>query len=314
MWHLSPFPNVTPVTARQAADLFRSNDLIGIGMEANKVRQNLHPEGVVSYTVSGELDLANAADTENILERVRRMTAAGISSLVLTGDLRASANLKECWGLVRMLKRHFAISIGGFSPLQLTNLASASNLSLDDTIAQLRDAGLDSIGTQGMRPGGPDTGLWREAHRSAHKAAVKTTAKIVFETGAAVEQQIDGLETIRRMQDETGGFVSAAPSFQEAAGQEPTAVEYLKALAISRLYLPNILNCENSWRGAGLKVCQVGLRFGGNDLGSVEPVDDSAGSDKKSATVTAGELRRLIRDAGFTPKERDALYATHYLD
>jgi cyclic dehypoxanthinyl futalosine synthase len=159
MWHLSPFPNVTPVTARQAADLFRSNDLIGIGMEANKVRQNLHPEGVVSYTISGELDLANAADTENILERVRRMTAAGISSLVLTGDLRASANLKECWGLVRILKRNFAISIGGFSPLQLTNLASASNLSLDDTIAQLRDAGLDSIGTQGMRPGGPDTGL-----------------------------------------------------------------------------------------------------------------------------------------------------------
>ena len=281
-------------------------------MEADKVRQKLHPEGIVSYTVQGEVNLEHVDDIEKILDSVR-LTASGVSSLALTGNLRTSASLQQCSHLIRLLKRQFGISISGFSPSQLAKLAAESNLPLDNAVEQLRDAGLDSIGTQRTRLGGNHPAPWREAHWSAHKAGMKTTANIIFEAGEAIERRIESLETIERMQNETGGFISAVPTFEKGAEQEPTAVEYLKTLAILRLYLPNISNCEDSWRGAGLKVCQVGLRFGGNDLGSVGPIDASAG-DKKPAEVTAGELRRLIRDAGFAPKERDALYATYFLD
>jgi cyclic dehypoxanthinyl futalosine synthase len=96
--------------------------------------------------------------------------------------------------------------------------------------------------------------------------------------------------------------------------EEATAVEYLKTLAISRLYLDNILNVQSSWVTQGLKTCQVGLRFGGNDVGSImieENVVSQAGAHHRSSEE---ELRRIIRDAGFVPKQRDTLYTTYFLN
>ena len=93
-----------------------------------------------------------------------------------------------------------------------------------------------------------------------------------------------------------------------------TAVEYLKTLAVSRLYLENILNVQASWVTQGLKLCQVALRFGANDVGSImieENVVSAAGAHHRS---TEEELRRIIRDAGFVPKQRDTLYRTYFLN
>ncbi len=96
--------------------------------------------------------------------------------------------------------------------------------------------------------------------------------------------------------------------------EEATAVEYLKTLAVSRIYLDNILNIQSSWVTPGLKTCQVGLRFGGNDVGSImieENVVSAAGTRHQA---TEEELRRMIRDAGFVPKQRDTLYRTYFLN
>ena len=96
--------------------------------------------------------------------------------------------------------------------------------------------------------------------------------------------------------------------------EEATAVEYLKMLALSRLYLENIENIQSSWVTPGLKTCQIGLRFGGNDVGSImieENVVSAAGTHNRASEE---ELRRLIRDAGFIPKQRDTLYRTYFLN
>jgi len=127
---------------------------------------------------------------------------------------------------------------------------------------------------------------------------------------------------VRRIQEETGGFTAFIPwSFQREntslgryVKEEATGVEYLKTLAISRLYLDNIVNIQSSWVTQGLKICQVGLRFGGNDVGSImieENVVSAAGARNKASEE---ELRRIIRDAGFTPKQRDSLYLTYFLN
>ena len=124
------------------------------------------------------------------------------------------------------------------------------------------------------------------------------------------------------LQEETGGFTAFIPwSFQPqntALGgrhwDEATAVEYLKVLAISRLYLSNFLNVQSSWVTQGLKTCQLGLRFGGNDVGSImieENVVSAAGAHHRASEE---ELRRIIRDAGFVPKQRDTLYRTYFLN
>jgi len=118
---------------------------------------------------------------------------------------------------------------------------------------------------------------WVSVHRAAHKLGMRTTATMMFGVGETYEQRINHFEVVRRLQEETGGFTAFIPwSFQPghtALGgngwEEATSVEYLKVLAIARLYLDNIENVQASWVTQGLKVLELGLHFGGNDVGSV---------------------------------------------
>jgi len=96
--------------------------------------------------------------------------------------------------------------------------------------------------------------------------------------------------------------------------QEATAVEYLKMLAISRIYLDNIENIQASWVTPGLKVCQLGLRFGGNDVGSIMIEENVVSAAGTHHSATEEQLRHMIRDAGFVPKQRDTLYRTYFLN
>jgi len=213
------------------------------------------------------------------------------------------------------------------------NIAEVSGLSLRDTIARLRDAGLDSI------PGGGaeilDDGVryrisrlkcgtneWIDVHRTAHALGMRTTATMMFGCGETLEQRMNHFDIVRQIQEDTGGFTAFIPwAFQReltSLGRfikdEATAVEYLKTLAISRIYLDNIENIQSSWVTPGLKTCQLGLRFGGNDVGSImieENVVSAAGTHHQA---TEEELRRMIRDAGFVPRQRDTLYRTYFLN
>ena len=206
-------------------------------------------------------------------------------------------------------------------------------MTLRDTIARLMDAGLDSI------PGGGaeilddrvrrrvsrlkcSTEEWAEVHRVAHSLGMRTTATMMFGCGETLEERVNHFEVVRRIQEETGGFTAFIPwTFQKentalghSVREEATAVEYLKTLAVSRLYLENILNVQASWVTQGLKLCQIALRFGANDVGSImieENVVSAAGAHHRS---TEEELRRLIRDAGFVPRQRDTLYRTYFLN
>jgi cyclic dehypoxanthinyl futalosine synthase len=129
-------------------------------------------------------------------------------------------------------------------------------------------------------------------------------------------------DIVRQIQEDTGGFTAFIPwSFQREntslgrfVKEEATAVEYLKTLAVSRIYLDNIENIQSSWVTPGLKTCQVGLRFGGNDVGSImieENVVSQAGARNHA---TEEDLRQMIRDAGYIPKQRDTLYRTYFLN
>ena len=163
---------------------------------------------------------------------------------------------------------------------------------------------------------------WVDVHRACHEVGLATTGTMMFGTGESIEQRMNHLDIIRNLQDETGGFTAFIPwAFQREhtslgrfVKEEASAVEYLKMLAISRLYLENVPNIQSSWVTPGLKTCQVGLRFGGNDVGSImieENVVSAAGAHHQASEE---ELRRLIRDAGFVPKQRDTLYRTYYLN
>ena len=264
-----------PISRDQALDCFRSDDLIGIGMEADAVRRRLHPEGVVTYAVSGVA--SSMAEVEGADER-------GASGIVLRG-----VSVDEAVGLVAGVKRRFPhMWVQGFS---------AAELNASDAIARLRDAGLDGIGT-GAAEAIDES--WLRVQRAAHAAGIRTSVRMVFGAGESFEQRLDTLEAIARLQEDTGGLTAVEPvSFHAEGGRaldETTAVEYLKMMAVTRMFVENVQTVETDWTTQGLKVLQMGLRFGANDVGL-------AGGLAKEE-----ELRRIVRDAGFRVAERDLGY------
>ncbi len=320
------------ITRQQALDCFASDDLIGIGMEADALRRTLHPEGVVSYTIDRVLP-CSTPDLETSYASARESVAMGATGLHLPPVTREPVTpktdtLAHFESLFTGIKQRFPeIQLHGLSATQIVALAAAENLSLRDTIARLRDAGLDCIAGTAVilndeirKRAVPDkcsTAEWISVHRTAHQLGLPTKATIIFGVGETIADRIAHLEILRALQQETGGFTAFTPLAAQPGEvnippdvSEPTAVEYLTTLAVSRLYLDNIPNLQGSWATQGLKVLQMGLRFGGNDVGAVL-LQEHFG---KPGGATEEELRRIIREAGFKPVQRDTLYRTMFLN
>ena len=209
-------------------------------------------------------------------------------------------------------------------------LAERTRLSVAEMISRLNGAGLNSLdgedaeifddGVQSESSGlSYRTAEWVEVHRTAHRLGMQSTASMRFGGGEGVEQRVQHLETLRALQEETRGFaaftlrtVRAAKMPDGRSLEEVTSVEYLKTMAVSRMLLDNIANVQSSWATQGLKVLQMGLRFGSNDAGTVH-ASEGSGSRGSMKKMTEEELRRVIRDAGFFPVQRDAMYRTMFL-
>jgi len=358
MWDFTATIKLMSLTKSQALELFQSDDLIGIGMEADALRRKIHPEGTVTYIIDRNINYTNFCteyctfcafyrplkgkmaaegyilDFETIYDKIRETVELGGTGVLMQGGLHPDLKIEWHERLMSGIKQRFPkIHLHCYSASEILAIAEYSNLSVEDTIKRLRDAGLDSI------PGGGAeilddevrykiarlkclTADWLHVHRTAHKLGMRTTATMMFGVGEKFEHRINHFQAIYDLQEETGGFTAFIPwTFQPkhtALGgrgwDEATSVEYLKTLAISRLYLSNVLNVQSSWVTQGLKVCQMGLRFGGNDVGSVMLEENVVKAAGTSNCTTEEELRRMIRDAGFRPAQRDTLYRQYFLN
>ena len=338
--------------------MFRSNDLIGIGMEADAVRRRLHPEGVVTYIIDRNINYTNFCteycsfcafyrplkgklasegyilDFETIYEKIRETVELGGTGVLMQGGLHPELKIDYFERMMSGIKQRFPqVHLHCFSASEILAIAEYSGIGVEETIVRLRAAGLDSI------PGGGAEILddevrrrvarlkcltedWLLVHRTAHRLGMKTTATMMFGVGEDYEHRVNHFQRIYDLQEETGGFTAFIPwSFQPgntALGghgwDEATAVDYLKTLAISRVFLSNFPNVQASWVTQGLKICQMGLRFGGNDVGSVMIEENVVASAGVHNCTTEEELRRIIRDAGFRPVQRDTLYRTYFLN
>ena len=337
------------LTKQDALAWFASSDLLGLGMEADRVRRRKHPEGVVSYQIDRNINYTNICteycsfcafyrpvgspegyilDVETICGKIDEMLAAGGTGILMQGGLHPDLKIDYYEKLLRDLRaRYPELHLHCFSAPEVLNIAELSGLSLRGTLQRLRDAGMDSMPGAGAEILDDEvrqriarlkcnTEEWLSVHRAAHRLGMRTTATMMFGVGETHEHRVNHLEIIRALQDETGGFTAFIPwKFQpentplgKQVKEEATAMDYLKTLAISRLYLDNIDNVQASWLTPGIKVCQVALRFGANDVGSIlieENVVSAAGCHNKTDEA---ELRRTIFDAGFIPAQRDHLY------
>jgi cyclic dehypoxanthinyl futalosine synthase len=342
------------LTPQEALDLFASDDLIGVGMEAMAVRNKKTDPRVVTYQIDRNINYTNfcteycsfcafyrplgARDGyllsfEDIYQKIDEMLELGGTGVLLQGGLHPDLRVEYYETLLRSLKQRYPqVHLHCFSAPEILCIAEVSALSVKDTIARLRDAGLDSI------PGGGAEILddeirarisrlkctsneWEQMHRDAHSLGMRTTATMMFGCGEEYRHRVNHLERVRRIQEDTGGFTAFIPWIfapeNTPLGKkvpEATAVDYLKTLAISRLYLDNIDHVQSSWLTPGIKVCQVGLQFGADDVGSIlieENVVYAAGVRNRT---NEAELRRIISDAGYIPAQRDTLYRSYALN
>jgi cyclic dehypoxanthinyl futalosine synthase len=325
------------ISRKEALDCLRSDDLIGIGMEADAVRRRLHPEGVVSYAVESAIDCAAVMGSgtregnqpavgcvHRLFDAIRETIELGSTGVRLVSGVGAlGSQWKDCgmaWseGMLRGIRQRFpSLWIEALSPSEIVALAAGNGLDLREIIARLHNAGLDSIaGDDAQAQCGTEE--WIAVHRAAHTLGMRTVATMNFgagEAGAgeAVDQCVDLLAAVRQLQQETGGFTAfiprSLPSRNASGGWDgPTAVEQLKTLAVARIFLDNIENIQLNGAAQGLKVLQMGLRFGANDAGSIAPLASAANHPSEE------DLRRIIRDAGFQPVQRDTPYRTMFLN
>lgn len=341
------------ISNNQAVDYFRSTDLVGLGMEADALRKRLHPEGVVTYALDYNIECAGGGTSglqlgpqaqkghfpslESVCDMVGRILEEADADLIVESCISQPVEIGWLEQLLRALKQRFPkIQLLSLSAAEIMMICDHSQIQLSKTLSRLRDAGLDGLSENGSRTlCGQAAGLdrpqvclledWLQVHRAAHAIGLRSNAALPPYRDSSFTEYVAQLEQMRRLQDETGGFrafdpwtpIKAARERPPRAAQkdprdEPTAVELLKCLAISRLYLDNIEHVQCGLTVQGLKMLQLGLCFGANDAGSIS-LPDSSVSASSGTQPSEEDLRRVIRDAGFQPVQRNALFNTFYL-
>ncbi len=266
--------------------------------------------------------------TEEVHAKVQETLDLGGTAVMLQGGHNPDLGIEYYVDLFSSLKAAYpSITIHSLSPSEVLHIATASGLSVPQTLSRLRAAGLDSLPGGGaeilvdgvrakVAPRKTKTEPWLAVMREAHLLGMSTTATMMFGSVETLEDRVEHLRRIRDLQDETGGFRAFIPwTFQEGntalEGVAPpsTAVDYLTTLAVSRLYLDNVANIQASWVTQGLKVGQVALRFGANDLGSTMIEENVVAATGVTFRVGAGDLVRAIHAAGFEAAQRRTDYS-----
>lgn len=257
-------------------------------------------------------------------EKIQETIDLGGTQILLQGGMHPDLDIDYYVDLLRFIKSNFGIHIHGFSPPEIDFIAKKSSLSIIDTISILRKAGLASIPGGGaeilcddirqkVSPNKCNSNEWLEVMRQAHLQGMRSSATMMFGHLETERHIFEHMEKIRQLQDETKGFTAFIPwTFQpdntQISVKKKTSVEYLRVLALSRLFLDNIDNIQASWVTQGDKIAQTALFFGANDMGSTmieENVVASAGVD---FMLSKEELTRLISKAGFEARQRDCYY------
>jgi len=328
-----------------ALNLMRHADLLFLADLAGKVRCRRHPEPVVTFVSDRNINYTNVCvsgcrfcafyrppghpdayvlDEETLRGKIEETLALGGTQVLLQGGMNPDLKLDDYLSMLRFIKSNFPIHIHGFSPPEIVFIAEQNELSIEAVIRRFIEAGLGSIPGGGaeilcddirsrIAPGKCNAGQWLDVMRTAHRLGLWTTATMMFGHVETERHIVDHLEKIRSLQDETGGFTAFIPwTFQPANTQidVPTAgaAQYLRVLAVSRIFLDNIDNIQASWVTQGEKIAQVALAFGANDFGSTMIEENVVAAAGVRFRLPRSEIVRLIEDAGYAARQRDCFY------
>jgi cyclic dehypoxanthinyl futalosine synthase len=315
-------------TREAALKALEGNDLLQLGMDADALRRELHGGEIATYAV---LPHVAGASPEWLVQQASDVLQPDSSDLVIDlagddltvdapGELRTQVTDATDAAPLLKIERAFATLRARFPELALHGLRAADVLRIsrksgvpeEDTLRRLHAAGLGSLSGAGAGMLRDQANDWVRIHRAAHRLGMPTVAELTIGQGETLVDRVTHLQALRELQHETGGFIATRVTVhhftlaESRREEEATAADYLKTLAVARLMLDNIPHLEGDWTVQGPKVLGLALRFGADDAGSVDPRQ----VERREARHHGGEaeLRRIIRDAGFRPVERDALF------
>ncbi|MGE5321308.1 MAG: aminofutalosine synthase MqnE [Actinomycetota bacterium] len=331
-----------------AVTLYRSPDILALGWLANHVRERMHGD-VTYFNVNRHINPTNVCvaacrlcafgrkkDAPGAytmaLEEAFSAAASGYSEAVtefhIVGGLHPDLPFQYYLDLIAGLKERFPqVHLKALTMVEIAFLAKRAKLSIEETLGQLKNAGLDSL------PGGGaeifnervrrvicdhkiDGEQWLETARTAHNIGLKSNATMLYGHVENEEDRADHLVRLRALQDETHGFQTFIPLAFHPANTPlqhlftTTGMLDLKQVAVGRLVLDNFPHIKAYWQMLGAKIAQIALRFGADDIdGTVveEKIYHDAGANTPQG-LRRSELERLIREAGRVPVERDTLY------
>ncbi len=274
-----------------------------------------------------------------LFHKIKETITCGGTQILMQGGLHPDLDLDYYVDLLKSIKKRFAIHIHGFSPPEISYIAGRAGYSVRKTLEVLREAGLDSVPGGGaeilsdrireqVSPKKIGAKQWLRVMKEAHATGMKTTATMMFGSVEGPEDIIEHLDAVRKLQDKTNGFTAFIPwSFQPMNTEldqrsaissqrssktnkirPATGVEYLRVLALSRVYLDNVPNIQASWVTQGLKMAQAALRFGANDFGSTMLEENVVAAAGVKYRVSVKDIISAIKGAGFLPVQRDMYY------
>jgi len=335
------------LSPEEGVQLLLSARLAPLARAADALTRRLHPEPYRTYHIDRNINYTNVCvsacsfcafsrppghaqgyviSRDTLYRKVEETIALGGDQILLQGGMHPELGIKWYETLLGDLKARFPqINIHGFSPPEIHHLAEVSGLSVEEVLRRLKAAGLGSLPGGGaeilvdrvrrrLSPCKVSADQWLEVCRTWHSLGGKGSATMMFGHIETPAERIEHLERLRRLQDETGGFTAfICWTFQPANTRldhlpKAGAFDYLKTLAVSRLYLDNFPNIQASWVTQGLKVGQMALRFGANDLGSLMIEENVVAAAGTRFRTTETQLRRLIQQAGFVPRRRNVFY------
>ncbi|MFZ5587560.1 MAG: cyclic dehypoxanthinyl futalosine synthase [Thermodesulfobacteriota bacterium] len=267
---------------------------------------------------------------DELFRKIEETLALGGTQILIQGGLHPQIGLTTTCETFRAIKQRFPIHIHGLSPPEVVHMAALEGVELDEALDMLIAAGLDSIPGGGaeilvdrvraaIAPGKCSADEWLEVMALAHARGLMTTATMMFGSLETPSERIEHLARLRELQDRSlaqgrGGFTAFIPwSFQPAntalAHLSPaTAAEYLRMLALARLFLDNFPHLQASWVTQGAKIAQVALSFGADDLGSTMIEENVVAAAGVSFRLDRAELVRLAEDMGYQARQRDMHY------
>ena len=339
------------IDVKKALNLIENENLIKLGAMALEKKRELHPKKITTFIVDRNINYTNICfvdckfcafyrhkkdkdayilSFEEIDKKIDELIEIGGTQILFQGGVHPNLKIDYYEKLVEHIhKKYPEITIHGFSAPEIDYIAKVSKISIKEVLIRLKEKGLSSIPGAGaeilsdrvrdiIAPKKISANRWLEIHKTAHKIGMKTTATMMFGTVETVEEVVEHLDKIRRLQDETGGFrafimwsfqpYNTALMKEGIVTHKTSSNRYLRYLAVARLFLDNFKNIQSSWVTQGSYIGQMALLYGANDLGSTmmeENVVKSAGAVNR---MNQEEMIRLIKDVGEIPAKRNTAY------